>query len=210
MDDNDDTISNVSDDNDDSIIVNVSVDNDDSIINVFVDGACFQNGAKRPIGGVGVFVANDNSHNVSRSIRTGRITNQIMELEAARAGLDVIHRLWAPHRTAVLYTDSIYVMNCLTKWVFRWETNGWITKNKRTVQNVDIIKRMFGHVKDCNHTITFKRIRIDPTTDPNDYTRYQLLLLEAEQLARQAAMAGSRSGCYIRRDIDINTDSIMS
>jgi ribonuclease HI len=39
----------------------------------------------------------------------------------------------------VLYTDSRYVMDGVTKWLPNWKQNGWRTANKKTpVKNVDL------------------------------------------------------------------------
>ncbi len=43
-----------------------------------------------------------------------------------------------------LYTDSTYVRSGITQWVEGWERNGWQTKAKQPVKNVDLWKRAEG------------------------------------------------------------------
>jgi ribonuclease HI len=57
-----------------------------------------------------------------------------MELTAAVEGLSALK---APS-SVVLYTDSRYVMDGLTKWLPRWKANGWKTANKKPVKNEDL------------------------------------------------------------------------
>lgn len=61
-------------------------------------------------------------------------TNNRMELMAALKG--VSH---TPKDSSVLvYTDSSYLINGITKWIKGWKRNGWKTKTKGDVLNKDI------------------------------------------------------------------------
>jgi len=57
-------------------------------------------------------------------------TNNAMELTAAIESLREVNL-----SEAILYTDSSYLINGITKWVYLWEKNGWKTKNKKKVAN---------------------------------------------------------------------------
>lgn len=159
---------------------------------VYAHGACFFGGTKHPMGGVAVFLADDHASNVKFAVREGHVTNQTMELRAAHTALRVIEQLWRPGVIATVHINSVYVMNCMTKWALRWELNGWITKNKRCVQNADTIRAMWPIVKTCN--VGFKRPPPDATTAGSNYG-----LVQAESMARKAATDCARSGCHIRR-----------
>ena len=37
-----------------------------------------------------------------------------------------------------LYTDSKYVMDGISKWIFGWKKNGWKTADKKPVKNGDL------------------------------------------------------------------------
>jgi ribonuclease HI len=61
-------------------------------------------------------------------------TNNRMELMAAIKGLGK-----APKDSdIVVYMDSSYVINGITKWVHSWKKNGWRTKAKEDVLNKDL------------------------------------------------------------------------
>jgi len=65
-------------------------------------------------------------------------TNNRMELTAALEGLKK-----APKNSSViLYTDSSYVINGITKWIHGWKKNGWKTKAKQSVLNADIWEKL--------------------------------------------------------------------
>jgi ribonuclease HI len=100
------------------------------------------------------------SENKGHSVREGHVTNQTMELHAALLGLQAIDRLWSAGDVCVVITSSVYVINCMTKWIVRWEQTGWITKNKRVVRNVDTFKAMLHIVKKCS--VTFVHHRVPP------------------------------------------------
>jgi ribonuclease HI len=61
-----------------------------------------------------------------------------MELMAAIQALESLTRA-VPVR---LYTDSIYLQNGITKWLPGWKRNGWMTRDKKPVKNVDLWTRL--------------------------------------------------------------------
>src|SRR3546814_8089935 len=56
-------------------------------------------------------------------------TNNRMEMMAAVQALETLKR---PCRVT-LHTDSKYVMDGITKWVFGWQKNGWKRSEERRV-----------------------------------------------------------------------------
>ena len=61
-------------------------------------------------------------------------TNNRMELMAAIKALEALTK---PCRVT-LSTDSSYVKDGITKWIFGWQRNGWKTANKKPVKNVEL------------------------------------------------------------------------
>ena len=61
-------------------------------------------------------------------------TNNRMELTAATEALNALKR---PCEVE-LHTDSTYVKDGLTKWIFGWKKNGWKTADKKPVKNVEL------------------------------------------------------------------------
>ncbi len=66
-------------------------------------------------------------------------TNNRMELTAVIQGLRKAWEGFAQGRpTHIVYTDSSYVINGITKWIHGWKRNGWKTKTKDDVLNKDL------------------------------------------------------------------------
>jgi len=61
-------------------------------------------------------------------------TNNRMELMATIKGLGKSPK----DSEVIVYTDSSYVINGITKWVHGWKKNGWVTKAKEDVLNKDL------------------------------------------------------------------------
>ena len=61
-------------------------------------------------------------------------TNNRMELMSAIAGLSHV----PVDSKSMVYTDSKYLINGITKWIHGWKKNGWITKTKDAVLNKDL------------------------------------------------------------------------
>ena len=109
---------------------------------VYTNGECIHAGTKKRTGVYSIWIAPGHAANAARWTREGHVTNQTMELAGALAGLEAIdaHSDGAVHNT--LYTSSSYVMCCMTRWLPRWERTGWITKQRRAVQNGEVLRRM--------------------------------------------------------------------
>lgn len=80
-------------------------------------------------------------------------TNNRMEMTASLMAL----KSCKPKTTLTLKTDSQYVINGITKWVFGWEKNGWQTKEKKDVLNKDIWQELLAEVR--KHTVTWEHVR---------------------------------------------------
>lgn len=67
-------------------------------------------------------------------------TNNRMELMAAISALQFLssYGLRTTGYKLVLNSDSAYVLNGITKWVYGWEKNGWQTSTKSEVLNRDL------------------------------------------------------------------------
>ncbi len=70
-------------------------------------------------------------------------TNNRMEMLAA------INALEALKRPCVIdiYTDSSYVRDGITKWIFAWQKRGWKTADKKPVKNVELWQRLLEALK---------------------------------------------------------------
>lgn len=66
-----------------------------------------------------------------------RGTNNMGELMGV---LDLLQQSAHLDDDLVVYCDSTYVINSITKWMPGWKRNGWIKKDKKPVLNVELMK----------------------------------------------------------------------
>ncbi len=99
-------------------------------VELFTDGACKGNPGP---GGWGA-VIRYGAHEKELSGGEAQTTNNRMELMAAIEGLGALTR---PCRV-VLWTDSSYVKDGITKWIYGWRRNGWRTADRKPVKNADL------------------------------------------------------------------------
>ncbi len=99
-------------------------------VEIFTDGACSGNPGP---GGWGAVLRYGE---VEKELSGGEAetTNNRMELLAAISALDALK---APCEVD-LYTDSNYVMDGISKWIYGWKKNGWKTADKKPVKNGEL------------------------------------------------------------------------
>ncbi|MEQ8709352.1 MAG: ribonuclease HI [Rhodospirillales bacterium] len=103
-------------------------------IEIFTDGACSGNPGP---GGWGAILR---WRETEKELSGGEdlTTNNRMELMAAICALETLKRPSA----CVLYTDSTYVRDGITKWIHGWKRNGWKTAAKKPVKNAELWQRL--------------------------------------------------------------------
>ena len=120
----------------------------------WTDGACSGNPGP---GGWGVLMrALDGGTVVKERELSGgeaETTNNRMELLAAISALETLAR--PSHITIV--TDSAYVKNGVTGWIFGWKKNGWKTADRKPVKNVDLWQRL--DAAQARHKVTWTWIK---------------------------------------------------
>jgi ribonuclease HI len=68
-------------------------------------------------------------------------TNNKMELTGALEALTFVDKN-KTEADLVINTDSKYVINGMTAWIFGWQKNGWKTKSKEDVSNRDLWEKL--------------------------------------------------------------------
>ena len=110
-------------------------------IDIFTDGSC--SGNPGPGGWAGIII-----HDLI-SILTGHETNTTNNRMELAATINVI-KLIDPEININLYTDSNYVKNGITVWIYNWIKNNWKNSQKKDVANKDLWLQLY----DLNNTYT--------------------------------------------------------
>lgn len=101
---------------------------------VYTDGCCSANGRKGARAGIGVYWGCNHPLNVAERLQ-GRQTNQRAEIQAACRALQQARQ--ENIQKLVLYTDSMFTINGVTKWIKNWKLNNWQLKSGGPVVNRD-------------------------------------------------------------------------
>lgn len=101
-------------------------------VKVWTDGCCLGNGYQGSKGAIAVSFGTDNPLKTSKLIR-GRPTNNVAEFEAATEAVEMAKRYGLVKLK--IYTDSQFVINCMTKWYPSWQRYGWYNKQGKPVVN---------------------------------------------------------------------------
>jgi ribonuclease HI len=103
-------------------------------VEIFADGACSGNPG---IGGYGIILRSGIREKELSGCHP-MTTNNRMELTAAIKALEALKN---PCRVK-LVTDSNYVVQGITLWIFRWLNNNWKNSQKQNVINRDLWERL--------------------------------------------------------------------
>ena len=117
---------------------------------IYTDGGAIDNPGP---GGYGV-VLRYKGHRRELSGGFRRTTNNRMELLACIEGLRALKR----RCTVVLYSDSKYVVNGMSKgWAERWQIRGWKLSNDQDVKNADLWQQLVALCQ--QHEVEFRWVR---------------------------------------------------
>lgn len=120
----------------------------------YTDGACSGNPGP---GGWGALLIARNGDTVlkERELCGGEAetTNNRMELLAAINALEALDRA----STLTLVTDSAYVKDGISSWMFGWKKKGWKTAAGKPVKNEDLWKRLDEATR--RHQITWEWVK---------------------------------------------------
>ncbi|MPT47593.1 MAG: ribonuclease HI [Sphingobium sp.] len=144
-------------------------------VEIFTDGACKGNPGP---GGWGAFIRSG-SHEKDISGGEADTTNNRMELMAAIEGLKALKR---PCHV-ILTTDSSYVRDGITKWIFGWRKNGWKTADKKPVKNADLWQSLTEAAS--RHQVEWKWVKGHAGHPENE---------RADKLASDAALEQMQQG----------------
>ncbi len=119
------------------------------LVEIYTDGACSGNPGRGGYGAVLLY----KEHRKEISGFEADTTNNRMEMRAAIEALRTLKK----SSEVKIYTDSKYVMDGITKWIFGWKKNGWKSANKKPIKNIDLWQDLDAEV--AKHRTTWIWVR---------------------------------------------------
>ena len=120
------------------------------IVEIYTDGSCLGN----PGSGGWAAILLYKEHRKEISGNELNTTNNRMEM---RAVIEALKNLKKPNEEILIYTDSKYVMDGITKWIFGWKKNGWKSADKKPVKNLELWQELDLQVS--RHQIKWKWVK---------------------------------------------------
>ena len=160
---------------------------------VFTDGGCLSNGKKGAKAAYAVFFGDNDLLNFNNSF-ADEPSNQKAELMAIQKALDImlLSGNFPPESHVIICSDSMYSINCLTRWYDNWVKNGWKTASKQPVKHKEIIIRCKELIDDLQRvrkvTVSFKHV-FSHTSEPRPNTLHWTLWYgnsKADQMVQDA------------------------
>lgn len=119
-------------------------------MDIYTDGACSGNPGP---GGWGALLRYGDRELELYGGEAAETTNNRMELMAPIRALE---RLSRP-AVVRLHTDSTYVRDGITRWLPRWQGNGWLTTGRTPVKNADLWQRL--HAAASRHQVEWRWVK---------------------------------------------------
>lgn len=142
-------------------------------VDIFTDGACKGNP------GPGGWAALLRMGKAEKELVGGeaQTTNNRMEMTAVLEGLKALK---APCEVTI-HTDSRYVIDGMTQWIFGWQKRGWVNAAKKPVANEDLWRALIDAVRP--HKVQWQWVKGHAGHPENE----RVDSLASEEAARQAA-----------------------
>ncbi|NBX85163.1 MAG: ribonuclease HI [Gammaproteobacteria bacterium] len=120
-----------------------------NLVTIYTDGSC--KGNPGPGGWAAILQYQNKEKEISGF--EPDTTNNRMELRAAVEALRALKRSC----DVEVYTDSQYVRQGMTAWIFNWRKNGWKSADKKPIKNQDLWVELDGLSK--QHKVTWHWVK---------------------------------------------------
>jgi ribonuclease HI len=114
---------------------------------IFTDGSTCGNGQAWAYGGIGIFFPYGDALNICEPYLHQNVTNNRCELYAIYFALGMIIPIIKKYKKVIIYSDSHYSIDSLTKWIHTWRKNEWKDSKGKPVSNQDLIKPIYKLLK---------------------------------------------------------------
>lgn len=120
---------------------------------VYTDGACSNNGRENAIAGIGIFLGQDDSRNVSELVE-GKQSNNTAELTAIIKTWPIIKKDVLDGKKITIVSDSIYAIRCVSSYGEKCAQSFW----KKDIPNKELVKVAYEIYKG-NKNVEFMHIK---------------------------------------------------
>ena len=141
----------------------------DPKITIYTDGSCSNNGETSAQAGSGIWFGDEDARNTSLRVPGPEQSNQTGELYAVLHAL----RLSPPDIAIHIKTDSMYVVNGVTKNLKKWEDQGWMY-----AKHAELFKNITAWIRHCNNVTKITWVKGHSGIKGND---------EADKLANEGS-----------------------
>lgn len=124
------------------------------MIEIFVDGACSNNGSKNSYGAFAVVVYKDGKLVETYVKGEKNTTNNICEMKAILYAI-IKYGKACP----TIYSDSSYAINSFENWRHNWKTNGWRKADGSEIKNVELVKAFDYLVIDMGYRFRLEKVK---------------------------------------------------
>lgn len=126
-------------------------------INVYIDGACFNNGQHNAKAGYGVYFAENDDRNEYGAIN-GKQSNNTGELTAFIRSIEILENDIQEKKKIHVYTDSAYVIKCVTTYGEKLELRDWKTEKGSNPPNLELLQKAYYLYKKVKHIVSLHKI----------------------------------------------------
>ena len=156
---------------------------DIKVTEVFTDGSSFNNSRKAKTnlaGGIGVFWKNNDYRNLSEPFFIKPITNNRAEIYAVIKAIEIYSVTYDQKckgkNKLIIYSDSMYVINTITKWYKNWKARGWKKSDGKTPLNLDLLCHLDNLIEKYTKCFSIKFFHVkahkNPPKDKNSRAYY--------------------------------------
>lgn len=171
-------------------------------ISIFSDGACSGNPGP---GGWGAIIYIDRKYVLELGGGDFQTTNNKMEMTAVAESLKALHQknstLFSQVRFTV-YTDSRYLIQGITAWIFGWKNNSWKTKEGNPVANQDLWMSLDEQVRKIKTKINWQYVPGHSGFPGNE--RCDEIAVAFSKGLSPHLFSGDRSDYHVNLDLEIS------
>ena len=121
-------------------------------VQIYTDGAC--SGNPGPGGWAAILSFGGKTKELSGHMPN--TTNNRMELFTVISGIGALKEPCAVE----VFSDSAYTVNAFNEhWIDNWQRNGWLTSEKKPVENSDLWKLLLQIMRVKKHDVSFNKVK---------------------------------------------------